>query len=274
MSGNGPSHFQVVPPMGQRAPLGGAQAQPLLPGAAPPPLGGAPVPPAQPPWAAPAPVQHAATPPPVVIVNPQGRDVTAEIVEGLQFGAAFFGPSGLAHYYPFLAIEQVRLLAQQHGLTLNETPPAAPAPAQAAPAPGGAPIAAEKRKRLNKKDDIPRIEQFLKEGASAAQISDAIGLQLASVEKAIASLASPPSAPDPRQDELPHVGTPANPISAVQAPVPYAPPAVETETLSGAVERALFVAHEVMTFARERSVSLREIRAAARLLEVVEVAGG
>jgi len=256
----GSTQFQVVPPMGTRTPLGGGPSLPLAPQAAPPPLGGAPVPPVQPAWAQPAaqpPAQPAAQP--IVFRDAAGTDVTEQVTAAILYGAP---AAEIQLYYPAASLVNLREFCRQNSYPLNENPTAPPV-VLAAP---GAPVASEKRKRLNKADDIPRIEQLLREGKGALEISDVIGLQLKSVEKAIKALPSTVTpGPSTPAEELRADGTDGTALEGEGEALADAVPGFASRPMT----RAAHVIAAVLVFAREQDISLEEIRLVAELLPVL-----
>lgn len=278
-----PQQFQVQPPNGQRAPLGGGVAQPLATGAAPAPLGGAPVPPAQPSWAAPqgAPAQAPR------IVDAHGRDVTDQVLMGLQQSAPL---AQVQHYFPTATVEQLRALCAAHGLTLNELPPAQPpaqappqqaAPAGAAPAPAVKPDE-ERRGRINKAKDEPKIQQLHTEGRTPEEISAAIDLKLKSVQSAMKRLGLEPRiAPDavPPQGEQPS----AQPLVVTEGPIQVTPPKepypegyVADDELPAPLQEQCAYARgaidAVQRLALSSGMTFEQIARAAQLLEAVTAA--
>lgn len=271
-NGQPPTQFQVVPPQGQRSPLGGGLAAPLTPQQTPAPMASAPVPPVQPSWARPQGGGGSKLP----ILAPDGTDVTQQVLDGIRFGAPV---NEVQRFFPTATLEALEELAAANGLKLappKAQPAETPEPQGQQPAP-----AKPLRKRLNKAADLPVIERMLAEGATAEQISAEIGLNPQSVLKAVAGMA-PPAAPQGGLARLTEaIVSPAAPQTVSAAPAAAAVVVVTTPSAAGALvplveqapalARAYYVSKHVLDLSKGVGLSLAEIATAAELLDAVYV---
>ena len=295
----------VAPPHGVRTPIDGGPTQPL-------PVGGfAPVKPMMPTamqwpqqqggpqWAPQAAAPAVPARPPLEArLHPNDR---ANIIEGIRMGAL---AAEISPHFPNaqLTIDDLRLIAQQAGLQLNEggiVPAAAQqsvAPVQQLqPQPQPQPTAAqheqlaasaavpivEKKevKRITQKH-WPAIEQLMNQGANAAQIAQQLGLREDGVERAIKEIVKargqqqqPPQSP--QQGELATLHNGMQSVQSEGLPLRDAVDEVFQEPMaSGAVGRAVGALGAVRDFARASGYSYREIEAAAGLLLVAQPVNG
>jgi hypothetical protein len=276
----------VVPPMGVRTPMGGAMGQPLGVQTAPPQQQFAPVPPVQPTQPTQTVPMPTAAPPwaaqPQVQVSPIDPQMEGYVVQALRQNAA---AAEILHYFPQVVLEQLRAVAQKHGLVLNEglpqvqqpvqptqTAPALLPPIAAAQAPQAQTSAelgaaeAEKvaqAQRVTKKKHWPLIKQALlaDRNATAEQIAAAIHAPVEGIRKAMGEILReidteaqfPQAAQSPMQGDAP--------LDMSQNPSPVAAPPY--------IQRLLAIAVDLETLARARGYTYLELEAASAALGTV-----
>lgn len=279
----------VTPPMGVRTPMGGVPGQALGVQTAPPQQQFAPVPPVQPatatvamPTAAPPWSQQPPLTATTEVVPPIDPQMEGYLVQALQQNV----PSGeILRYFQQISIDQLRAVAQKHGLTLHEGQPLPqqpqvqvpqqPAPqlppiaqAQAAQAQTSAELGAAEAERVaqaqrvTKKKHWPLIKQALlaDRNATAEQIAAAIHAPVEGIRKAMGEI-------------LREIDTEAQfPQATPGMQLPQGDAYAEGQIASAApayIRRLLAIALDLETLAKARGYTYLELEAAAAALGTV-----